>query len=38
MAFILALCLSQLVIVFGGFSGEQGSAKARALLQKIFSA
>lgn len=35
LAFILALCISQVVIVFGGLSGEQGSAKIRALLQKV---
>lgn len=32
-AFILAICLSQLVIIFGGFSGERGSAKLEAVMR-----
>ena len=37
MAFILALCVSQLIIVFGGLSGEKGSAKLDTIVQKLTS-
>ena len=36
-AFILALCLSQLVLVFGGFTGEKGSANLEAVLHRLTS-
>ena len=37
LAFLIALAVSQLIIVFGGFSGEKGSAKLEAITSRLSS-